>query len=53
MDVNATIRELKELFAKRENYAHGGGEVFWEHDNDRVLELSEALVFYLENRNIV
>lgn len=52
MDISATIKELKELFAKRENYAHGGGEVFWEHDQDRVLELSEAVVFYLESRGL-
>lgn len=52
MDIAATVKELKELFAKRENYAHGGGEVFWEHDNDRILELSEAMVFWVESRGL-
>lgn len=50
MDIKATIKELKELFAKRDNYASGGGEVFWQHEEDRILELSEAMVFWVESR---
>lgn len=52
MDVQATIKELKELFAKREAYAYGEGETFWQRDEDRIFELSEALLFYVESRGL-
>lgn len=53
MDIRATIKELKELLAKRDSYASGEGETFWEHDQDRIIDLAGAVVFYMESRGLV
>lgn len=52
MDIAATVRELKELFALRTEHLNGGPRIFWQHDEDRIMELSEAMVFWVESRGL-
>ena len=47
MDPNAALTELRALIQAREGYAHGENE-FWQHDEDRLLELSTELVGWLD-----
>lgn len=52
MDITATIKELKELFELRNEHQNGGPRIFWQHDEDRIMELSEAMVFWVESRGL-
>lgn len=47
MDPDAALKELKELIKAKEEFAFGHGE-FWQHDDDRLFDLTVGLVDWLD-----